>query len=57
MTVKELNELLFNIPAEYRSFEIIIDDGEYNQQLKLRNWGIKPTAKQILFEGIDYDCE
>lgn len=56
MTVKELKELLFNIPPEYQSFEIIIDDSEYNHQLKLKNWGIRPTAKQILFEGINYDC-
>jgi hypothetical protein len=57
MTVKELNELLFNIPPEYQSFEIIIEDEQYNQELKLKNWGIRPTTRRIVFEGINYDCE
>jgi hypothetical protein len=57
MTVKELKELICNIPTEYQNFEIIIDDEQYNQELKLKKLRIEPASRLILFEGVGYDCQ
>lgn len=55
MTVKELKELLFNIPPEYQSFEIIIFELHHGNELKLGKWSIKPSNKEIVIEGNNYD--